>query len=242
MRTPCAFQSTGSTRASARCLTSPNAVLRWLAVSAHTGWVHLVQPDGTRLARLDGAPLCFAWDALRKDAHQPRWLARGTALRTRVDELYAEWQELGPTQQGRLVGRAMAPPLKEFMAPLPGTKKSQGSTIRVSDRRELLTSNQPDGSELLQQSYETHLGSKELWPQYESQATNRSICSWLGCRREYDRVGLLAQGLLPVGGNRQFFCSDGCRKSYTLRTDGSALRREAWERDQGETVSAILSL
>ena len=218
------------------------AAISWpvvlLIVSAHTGWVHLVQPDGTRLVRLDGTPLCFSWDALKKDADPPRWLARGTALRLRVEETYAEWQELGPIQQGRLVGRAMAPPLKEFMAPLPGAgAAAASSTIRVSDRREMLTSRQPDGSELKQQRYETHLGSTEVWPQYVSAETGRPHCSWLGCRGEYDRDGLLKQGLLPISGNRQFFCSDQCRKSYTLRADGSALRREAWDRDRGERCS-----
>ena len=111
------------------------------------------------------------------------------------------------------------------------------STIRVSDRREMLTSRQPDGSELKQQRYETHLGSTEVWPQYVSAETGRPHCSWLGCRGEYDRDGLLKQGLLPISGNRQFFCSDQCRKSYTLRADGSALRREAWDRDRGERCS-----
>lgn len=206
----------------------------FVAVSAHTGWVHLVQPDGTRLVRLDGTPLCFPWVVLNNDTRPPRWLARGTALRGRVEDLYAEWKELGPIQQRRLVGRPMATPLKEFMAPLPGSKKTQSSTVRVSDRREMLTSKQPQGGELKEQVYETHLGSSESWPQYISKFTKRPYCSWLGCRREYDRTGLLKAGLLPFRGKRQFFCSDECSKSYSLRTDGSALRREAWDRDHGK--------
>ena len=58
-------------------------------------------------------------------------------------------------------------------------------------------------------------------------------CSWINCRREYDRMGQRAEGLLPEVGNRQFFCSDACRKAFALRCDGSALRRAAWEQDEG---------
>ena len=58
-------------------------------------------------------------------------------------------------------------------------------------------------------------------------------CSWINCRCEYDRMGQRAEGLLPEVGSRQFFCSDACRKAFALRCDGSALRRAAWEQDEG---------
>ena len=49
----------------------PVGAALFFLVSPHTGWVHLVQPDGTRLVRADGKPLCFPWDALGKEVSNP---------------------------------------------------------------------------------------------------------------------------------------------------------------------------
>jgi hypothetical protein len=57
----------------------------------------------------------------------------------------------------------------------------------------------------------------------------------LDCRQVYPMQQQLDEGLLPVVGNRRFFCSDRCRQQHTVRSDSGELRRI------GTSPSAITS-
>ena len=80
----------------------------------------------------------------------------------------------------------------------------------------MLTANPPPGATLQQCLMATGMGGREAWPQYVSESTGRAHCSWVDCRAAYDRAAQLAAGLIAPTGNRQFFCSDACRRCESL--------------------------
>ena len=224
----------------------------WFLVSQHTGLVHLCHSDGRRWLLDSGDAVSFRWEAICYDDDAngagcvveggdnvadgwcgPAWLQAGSGLRARIEETAAEWRALGPRQQGRLVGRPVAPPLSSCVELAEPAAKLTGSTNRVRERAEMLTANAPDGATLTYLLMLTGMGGRDTWPQYVHDTTGVGYCSWVDCRVAYDRPGLLQQGLVSAVGNRQFFCSDACRQRYTLRSDGGALRRVAYEQDQG---------